>query len=231
MTNINEYRIKGNEAFEKKNWEKAIGQYSLGINLLKDVVTKSLHVEKDSPGWILCILYANRSCAYSNIRSFKAALIDAEEIMKLRHDWPKGCLRKADALIGLCLYESAIEIIQKGLTLEPDSNVLRRKLIKAKAFMQDKADGLFVHQLALGKELGKKGWFSPIQNIIFDYGIQLKNWIYIIEHVESRQCIVVDACWDIAGILDYISQHGLTLVGAIITHYHIDHVGVILFSQ
>jgi glyoxylase-like metal-dependent hydrolase (beta-lactamase superfamily II) len=63
----------------------------------------------------------------------------------------------------------------------------------------------------------------------------MKNFIYIIENTGSSECVVVDAvsffltqsteCWDIDGILAYLKSQKLTLVGAILTHYHIDHCG------
>jgi glyoxylase-like metal-dependent hydrolase (beta-lactamase superfamily II) len=60
---------------------------------------------------------------------------------------------------------------------------------------------------------------------LYDYALQLRNFIYILVNTDSRECLVVDACWDIDGIIDYISKQNLKLVGAIVTHYHIDHVG------
>jgi glyoxylase-like metal-dependent hydrolase (beta-lactamase superfamily II) len=53
----------------------------------------------------------------------------------------------------------------------------------------------------------------------------MQNLIYLIVHKVSRQCIVIDACWDVDGILNYAKKYELQIVAAIITHYHVDHIG------
>jgi len=41
----------------------------------------------------------------------------------------------------------------------------------------------------------------------------------------SGQCALVDPAWDIAGLLERVRAEHLTLVGAVATHAHWDHVG------
>ena len=53
----------------------------------------------------------------------------------------------------------------------------------------------------------------------------MKNLVYLICHKASRQAVVIDACWDINGILDYAREHKIDIIAAIATHYHVDHVG------
>ena len=35
----------------------------------------------------------------------------------------------------------------------------------------------------------------------------------------------MDICWDVDGVLNYAKKNGLKIVGAIVTHFHFDHVG------
>ncbi len=51
------------------------------------------------------------------------------------------------------------------------------------------------------------------------------NFVYVIGDVRSRECVLVDPAWDAQGLLDVIDADGMTLVGALGTHYHPDHVG------
>ncbi|KAI8901030.1 beta-lactamase-like protein [Globomyces pollinis-pini] len=53
----------------------------------------------------------------------------------------------------------------------------------------------------------------------------MRNFIYFIVNKYSRQCVVVDACWDIDGIFKYAKEQRLKIVAVAITHYHVDHVG------
>src|SRR5450432_3115393 len=42
---------------------------------------------------------------------------------------------------------------------------------------------------------------------------------------QSREAMVVDPGDDIAGILEILGKHGLTVKSIVITHAHIDHIG------
>ncbi|CAG8577464.1 18969_t:CDS:2 [Racocetra fulgida] len=53
----------------------------------------------------------------------------------------------------------------------------------------------------------------------------MKNLIYVIVDNSTKECIVIDACWDVDGIVKFIKNKRLKLVGAIVTHHHFDHVG------
>ena len=54
---------------------------------------------------------------------------------------------------------------------------------------------------------------------------QMQNHIYLIGCATTRECYVVDACWDTVGIASFAHRHRMRLVGAIGTHYHFDHCG------
>jgi len=41
----------------------------------------------------------------------------------------------------------------------------------------------------------------------------------------TREAVLVDPAWDIAGLVARVAREGYTLVGALATHYHPDHVG------
>ena len=37
--------------------------------------------------------------------------------------------------------------------------------------------------------------------------------------------MVIDACWDVEGIIEFVKDEKMKLIGAVATHYHFDHVG------
>ena len=47
---------------------------------------------------------------------------------------------------------------------------------------------------------------------------------------ESRECVVVDPAWAVDDLLDLVEQDDMTLVGALATHYHPDHVGGTMYG-
>ncbi|MDX1502743.1 MAG: MBL fold metallo-hydrolase [Thermoanaerobaculia bacterium] len=59
---------------------------------------------------------------------------------------------------------------------------------------------------------------------------QMANFMYLIGDPASRQAVIVDPAWDVASLLDEARRDGYEVVGALITHYHPDHVGGDLFG-
>lgn len=59
----------------------------------------------------------------------------------------------------------------------------------------------------------------------------MANFIYLIGDPNTRECVVVDPAWDIDGILKAVEADGMKLTGALVTHYHPDHVGGQIFGM
>ena len=58
----------------------------------------------------------------------------------------------------------------------------------------------------------------------------MANFIYLIGDRETGECVVVDPAWDIDGVLKVVEEDGMKLTGALVTHYHPDHVGGEIFG-
>lgn len=58
----------------------------------------------------------------------------------------------------------------------------------------------------------------------------MQNFVYLLGDREAGECMVVDPAWDIRGILDVAAGEGLRVVGALVTHYHPDHIGGEIFG-
>jgi glyoxylase-like metal-dependent hydrolase (beta-lactamase superfamily II) len=53
----------------------------------------------------------------------------------------------------------------------------------------------------------------------------MQNFVYLIGDKTTRQAVVVDPAWDIAGICDTLAADDMKLEAALITHFHPDHLG------
>ncbi len=60
---------------------------------------------------------------------------------------------------------------------------------------------------------------------------QMANFAYLIGSRSTRQVLVVDPAWEVDALLDLAEADGMEVVGALVTHYHQDHVGGSLFGQ
>jgi len=59
---------------------------------------------------------------------------------------------------------------------------------------------------------------------------QMANFMYALGDPVSRQALVVDPAWDVDSLVDVVHADDFEVTGALITHYHPDHVGGDLFG-
>src|SRR5262245_64302057 len=53
----------------------------------------------------------------------------------------------------------------------------------------------------------------------------MQNFVYLVGDPVTRQCVVVDPAWEIDTIVETMAADDMTLIGALVTHTHQDHVG------
>ena len=76
-------------------------------------------------------------------------------------------------------------------------------------------DRLYFRQLLSGRD------FAQHDNV----ARQMVNFVYLIGDRETGEAVAVDPAYDIRGLLDILAADGMTLTGALATHFHPDHVG------
>lgn len=80
---------------------------------------------------------------------------------------------------------------------------------------------LFFKQLLCGVDLGQHDASAR----------SMANFIYLIGDRNTRECVVVDPAWDIDSLLSLVQAEDMKLTGALVTHYHPDHVGGHIFGM
>jgi hydroxyacylglutathione hydrolase len=60
---------------------------------------------------------------------------------------------------------------------------------------------------------------------------QMANFAYLVGSRSTREALLVDPAWDVDGLLDVAESDGVRVVGALVTHYHQDHVGGEIFGM
>jgi glyoxylase-like metal-dependent hydrolase (beta-lactamase superfamily II) len=76
-------------------------------------------------------------------------------------------------------------------------------------------DRLYFRQLLCGRDVART---DPLAR-------QMVNFAYLIGDREAGQAVVVDPAYDVTGIVEVAQADGMTVVGALASHYHQDHVG------
>lgn len=80
---------------------------------------------------------------------------------------------------------------------------------------------LYFRQLLCGRELATS---DPA-------AAQMLNFVYLIGDRERGECLAVDPAWDVDGLVAIAESDGMLITGALVTHYHPDHVGGEIFGH
>ena len=77
------------------------------------------------------------------------------------------------------------------------------------------ADRLYFRQLLAGRDFATDDGLAR----------QMVNFVYAIGDRETNECVLVDPAYGVAELLSIVGADGMTVTGALATHYHADHVG------
>src|SRR5262245_41902050 len=59
---------------------------------------------------------------------------------------------------------------------------------------------------------------------------EMANFAYLIGSRTTREALLVDPAWSVDPLLDQAAADRMSVVGALVTHYHQDHVGGRIFG-
>ena len=74
---------------------------------------------------------------------------------------------------------------------------------------------LYLRQLAAGRDFAKG---DPVATM-------MENFVYLVGDAVTREALVVDPAWDVPGVVAAANADGYRVTGALVTHWHPDHVG------
>lgn len=81
--------------------------------------------------------------------------------------------------------------------------------------------GVYIKQLLAGRDFARANRFAA----------QMANYVYLVGDDEQRVCMIVDPAWEVQELLDIVDAEGMKLTGALVTHYHPDHIGGEIFGH
>mmetsp|Transcript_3737 Transcript_3737/g.4048 ORF Transcript_3737/g.4048 Transcript_3737/m.4048 type:complete len:563 (-) Transcript_3737:206-1894(-) len=110
-----EFKGKGNKAFQEKNYQEAIDNFT-------EAIKYNPHDH---------VFYSNRSACFASLEKYQEALTDATKCVELNPGWAKGYTRKGLAEYYMGSYDEAIATYNKGLELDPENVQLKEGLQRA----------------------------------------------------------------------------------------------------
>jgi hydroxyacylglutathione hydrolase len=86
--------------------------------------------------------------------------------------------------------------------------------------VSDPRPDLYFRQLLAGRQVAVQ---HPVAG-------QMANFMYLIGDPVSREALIVDPAWNVGDLVAAAEADGYRVAGALVTHYHPDHVGGDLFG-
>ncbi len=115
--------------------------------------------------------------------------------------------------------------LQQEPPTSPSVDLLKMRLLNSELLSEGRSEKLYFRPLLPGEHICNKTW-NPLSKIVFEFAKKMKNVVYVIGDIETRQCVIVDPCWDVDGIIrEVVEVDEMEIVGIIATHNHFDHVG------
>lgn len=212
------YRKRAKEAFLQGKFEKAFKLYGKAGKKWKRGVDPD-NLEE---------VYVSRAVCCLGLNRYNDAITETDKAIEIDESNPKAYYRKAEALGKSKRYEEAFRVFDQCLRLNLDGETrdwvsLRRLALSFEE--ADDRDGFYFRFLVPGVDYCISRSFNPITKVIFEIGAQMRNIIYLLGDRRSMECVVVDPCWDVDGILKAVQADGMRIVGVLQTHNHFDHVG------
>lgn len=115
------YKDKGVKAFASEKFDDAVAFFTQAI-----AQNGQNHA-----------IYSNRSATYMAMKDFQKALADAEKVIELKPDWPKGFFRKGAALENLLRYPEAFVAYQEGLARDANDENLKKAAMDLAALLEE----------------------------------------------------------------------------------------------
>lgn len=172
---------------------------------------------------------SNLSLVELKLAKMPMAKLRAKNAIHLRPEWEKGYFRLAECLFEEKSFVDAKVQYEIARTKTNEKATLTRLLERIELVEEALSEnGFYFRQLTPGKDVCVKAsgkMSAMVEMQVFQAAKQMQNFIYLVGDAKTRECVVVDACWDVEGIVEYVENEKMKLIGAVATHYHFDHVG------
>lgn len=115
---VTKAKEEGNNHYKYHKYDQAIQAYSVALRL-----SANRHPWEPSQTTReeMSVSLSNRSAAYMGLHDPTRALVDADLVISLRRNWPKGHLRRGRALLALAQPHEAKRAVVLGLSFESEN--------------------------------------------------------------------------------------------------------------
>lgn len=112
------FKNQGNDCYKVKDYKNAIEYYTKGIEV--DCGVDSINAS----------LYSNRAACNLELKNYRRCIEDCKKVLIIDSKNIKACYRSGKAFFAVDRYEEAKEILQYGLTVDPENESMKDVLQK-----------------------------------------------------------------------------------------------------
>lgn len=126
-------KLRGNDAFKKAQFDKAIELY-----------TEAIEASADKAGEVALSCYNNRAACYQQVSNYQAVIEDCTVVLQHQPDNQKGLLRRGLAYEGLERYRLALQDIRHLLSVNPNveaANKAQHRIGNAVRMLKKQSNG------------------------------------------------------------------------------------------
>ncbi|KAK9932060.1 hypothetical protein M0R45_019311 [Rubus argutus] len=141
----NEVKLEGNGLFGNGQYEEALSQYELALQLAPDMPSS---VELRS------ICHSNRAICFSKLGKYEDSVKECTKALELNPSYLKALIRRAEAHEKLEHFEEAIADMKKILELDPSNDQARKAIRRVEPLAEAKREKMKEEMIGKLKDMG-----------------------------------------------------------------------------
>ncbi|KAL6203166.1 hypothetical protein ACLB2K_026869 [Fragaria x ananassa] len=145
LEQANEVKLQGNGLFGNGQYEEALSQYDLALQLAPDMPSS---VELRS------ICHSNRAICFSKLGKYEDAVKECTKAVELNPSYLKALIRRAEAHEKLEHFEEAITDMKKILELDPSNDQARKAIRRLEPLAEAKREKMKEEMIGKLKDMG-----------------------------------------------------------------------------
>ncbi|KAF3949321.1 hypothetical protein ACB098_01G335700 [Castanea mollissima] len=145
LEQANDAKLEGNKLFGDGQFEEALSQYELALQVAPDIPSSSE---------LRSICHANRAICYTKLGKYDQTIKECTKSLELNPTYMKSLVRRGEAHEKLEHFEEAIADMKKILELDPSNDQARKTIRRLEPLAAEKREKMKEEMISKLKDMG-----------------------------------------------------------------------------
>ncbi|XP_023895719.1 uncharacterized protein LOC112007582 isoform X1 [Quercus suber] len=145
LEQANDAKLEGNKLFGDGQFEEALSQYELALQVAPDMPSSSE---------LRSICHANRAICYTKLGKYDETIKECTKSLELNPTYMKSLVRRGEAHEKLEHFEEAIADMKKILELDPSNDQARKNIRRLEPLAAEKREKMKEEMISKLKDMG-----------------------------------------------------------------------------